>query len=156
MPARRAPRSSARPADDPSSQVSAAVAIVIVLLAFGASLLSRIPNAALGGVLLFVAMRIVRVGQIVKIFQQSRGEFLLIVATAVAIIVLPIEQGVGIGIVLSLAHGIWSTTRARVLIFERVSGTSIWWPVSSNLPGEREPGIIVAGFQGAAVFSQRL
>jgi SulP family sulfate permease len=125
---------------------------VIALLAFGASLLSRIPNAALGGVLLFVALRIVRVSQIVTIFRQSRGEFFLIVATAAAIIFLPIEQGVGIGIALSLAHGIWSTTRARVLIFERVPGTSIWWPSSPNLPGEQAPGIIVAGFQAPLSF----
>ncbi|MGD0850011.1 SulP family inorganic anion transporter [Bradyrhizobium sp.] len=130
----------------------AAVAIVILLLVFGASLLRQIPNAALGGVLLFVALRIIRVGQIVTIFRQSLGEFLLILLTAAAIIVLPIEQGVGIGIALSLLHGIWSTTRARVLVFERVSGTSIWWPSSSNLPGEREPGIIVAGFQAPLSF----
>jgi SulP family sulfate permease len=130
----------------------AAVAIVILLLVFGASLLRQIPNAALGGVLLFVALRIIRVGQIIAIFRQSFGEFLLILLTAAAIIVLPIEQGVGIGIALSLLHGIWSTTRARVLVFERVPGTSIWWPSSSNLPGEREPGIIVAGFQAPLSF----
>jgi SulP family sulfate permease len=130
----------------------AAVVIVIALLAFGASLLARIPNAALGGVLLFVALRIVRVNQIVAIYRQSFGEFLLVVATAAAIIVLPIEQGVGLGIALSLLHGIWSTTRARVLIFERVPGTSIWWPSSPNLPGEREPGIMVAGFQAPLSF----
>jgi SulP family sulfate permease len=129
-----------------------AAAIVIVLLAFGASLLSRIPNAALGGVLLFVALRIVRFHQIVAIYRQSPGEFLLIVATSAAIIVLPIEQGVGIGIALSLLHGIWSTTRARVLVFERVPGTSIWWPSSPHFPGEREPGIIVAGFQAPLSF----
>jgi SulP family sulfate permease len=130
----------------------AAAAIVIVLLAFGASLLGRIPNAALGGVLLFVALRIVRFNQIVAIYRQAPGEFLLIVATSAAIIVLPIEQGVGIGIALSLLHGIWSTTRARVLVFERVPGTSIWWPSSPHLPGEREPGIIVAGFQAPLSF----
>jgi sulfate permease, SulP family len=130
----------------------AAAAIVIALLAFGASLLSRIPNAALGGVLLFVALRIIRVNQIVAIAGQSLAEFALIVATAAAIIVLPIEQGVGLGIALSLLHGIWSTTRARALIFERVPGTSIWWPKSPSLPGEREPGIIVAGFQAPLSF----
>jgi sulfate permease, SulP family len=130
----------------------AAAAIVIVLLAFGASLLGRIPNAALGGVLLFVALRIVRFNQIAAIYRQSPGEFLLIVATSAAIIVLPIEEGVGIGIALSLLHGIWSTTRARALVFERVPGTSIWWPSSPNFPGEREPGIIVAGFQAPLSF----
>jgi MFS superfamily sulfate permease-like transporter len=129
-----------------------AVAIVVALLAFGASLLSRIPNAALAGVLLFVALRIVRVSQIVAVFRQSLAEFLLIVLTALAIIVLPIEQGVGIGIALSLLNGIWSTTRARVLVFERVPGTSIWWPSSPSLPGEQEPGIIVAGFQAPLSF----
>jgi SulP family sulfate permease len=130
----------------------AAVAIVILLLLFGASLLRQIPNAALAGVLLFVALRIIRVGQIVTIFLQSPGEFLLIVLTAVGIILLPIEQGVGIGIALSLLHGIWSTTQARVQVFERVPGTSIWWPSSPNLPGEQEPGIVVAGFQAPLSF----
>jgi SulP family sulfate permease len=130
----------------------AAAAIVVALLAFGASLLSRIPNAALGGVLLFVALRIIRLGQIVAIYRQSKAEFLLIVATSAAIIMLPIEQGVGIGIALSLMHGIWSTTRARALIFERVPGTSIWWPSSPNLPGEREPGVVVTGFQAPLSF----
>ena len=129
-----------------------AAAIVIALLAFGAALLGRIPNAALGGVLLFVALRIVRVGQIVSIYRQSLAEFLLIALTAAAIIVLPIEQGVGLGIALSLLHGIWSTTRARLVVFERVPGTSIWWPSSPNLPGEQEPGIIVAGFQAPLSF----
>jgi sulfate permease, SulP family len=130
----------------------AAVAIVVMLLAFGASLLHQIPNAALGGVLLFVALRIIRFGQIATIYRQSPGEFLLILLTAAAIIVLPIEQGVGLGIALSLLHGIWSTTRARVQIFERVPGTAIWWPSSPSFPGEREPGIIVAGFQAPLSF----
>ena len=130
----------------------AAAATVIALLVFGASLLGRIPNAALGGVLLFVALRIVRINQIVAIYRQSLGEFLLIALTAVAIIVLPIEQGVGLGIALSLLHGIWSTTQARLVVFERVPGTSIWWPLSPSLPGEQEPGIIVAGFQAPLSF----
>jgi sulfate permease, SulP family len=129
-----------------------AVAIVAALLAFGAALLGRVPNAALAGVLLYVALRIVRVSQIIAIYSQSRGEFLLIVATAAAIIVLPIVQGVGIGIAFSLLHGIWSTTRARLLVYERVPGTSIWWPSSPDIPGEREPDIIVAGFQAPLSF----
>jgi MFS superfamily sulfate permease-like transporter len=136
------------------SQIAGLVAVVIViaLLAVGTSLLHRIPNAALGGVLLFVAVRIIRFRQIATVARQSLGEFLLILLTAAGIILLPIEQGVGLGIALSLLHGIWSTTRARVRPFERVPGTSIWWPVSPNLPGEQEAGVIVAGFQAPLSF----
>jgi SulP family sulfate permease len=136
------------------SQLAAltAAAIIVVLLAFGSSLLRHVPQAALGGVLLFVALRIIRVSQIISIYRQSFGEFLLVVSTAAAIIILPIEQGVGIGIALSLLHGIWSTTRARLTVYERVPGTSIWWPSSPHIPGESEPNVIVAGFQAPLSF----
>ena len=125
---------------------------MLALLAFGATLLRHVPNAALGGVLLFVALRIIRVKQIVTIYRQSIGEFLLIVATAAAIIVLPIEQGVAVGIALSLLHGIWSTTRARLVEFERVPDTTIWWPANPHMPGERNPGIAVVGLQAPLSF----
>src|SRR5882757_6500147 len=129
-----------------------AAAIVLALLAFGATLLQHVPNAALGGVLLFVALRIIRLGQIVTIYRQSLGEFLLIVATAAAIIVLPIEQGVAVGIGLSLLHGIWTTTRARLVAFDRVPDTTIWWPASPHISGEQIPGVAVVGLQAPLSF----
>lgn len=129
-----------------------AAAIVLALLAFGATLLRNVPHAALGGVLLFVALRIIRAKQIAAIFRQSFSEFWLVAATAAAIILFPIEQGVGIGIALSILHGIWSATRARVAVYERVPGSSIWWPSHPQTPGERAPNVIVAGFQAPLSF----
>lgn len=136
------------------SQLSGLVAasIVLLLLVFGAALLKHVPEAALGGVLLFVALRIIRVKQIVQVYRQSTGEFLLIVATAAAIVVLPIEQGVALGISLSLLHGIWSATRAHLVPFEQVPGTTIWWPVHPHAPGETLPDIVVVGFQAPLSF----
>jgi len=129
-----------------------AATIVLLLLAFGAALLRHVPEAALGGVLLFVALRIIRFRQIVSIYRASFGEFMLIVATAAAIIVLPIEQGVGLGIMLSLLHGIWSITQTRLVQFDRVPGTTIWWPASPTMPGERVPDVTVVAFQAPLTF----
>jgi MFS superfamily sulfate permease-like transporter len=136
------------------SQLSglAAAAIVLALLAFGTGLLKRVPDAALGGILLFVALRIIRVKQIVTIYRQSFAEFLLILATAALIIVLPIQQGAALGIILSLLHGIWSTTRARLVEFDRVPGTTIWWPAHPHIAGERLPGVAVVGMQAPLSF----
>jgi sulfate permease, SulP family len=130
----------------------AAAAIVMALSAFGGTLLKHVPDAALGGVLLFVALRIIRFRQIAMVFRQSLPEFSLIVATAAAIIVLPIEEGVAIGIVLSLLHGIWSTTRARLVVFERVPGTTIWWPAHPHVKGEQDAGVLVVGLQAPLFF----
>jgi SulP family sulfate permease len=129
-----------------------AAGIVLALLAFGATLLQHVPNAALGGVLLFVALRIIRVHQIIAIYRQSPGEFFLVVATAAAIIVLPTELGAAVGIALSLLHGIWSATQARLIQFDRVPDTTIWWPANPNVPGEHHPGIAVVGLQAPLSF----
>ena len=129
-----------------------AAAVVLVLAVVGARFLQEVPQAALGGVLLFIALRIVRIGEMAAIYRQSFAEFLLIVATAGAIILLPIERGVGIGIALSLLHGIWSTTRAGVIPFCRVPGTSIWWPSSAAVQGELEPHILVLAFPAPLSF----
>jgi SulP family sulfate permease len=136
------------------SQLSSLIAagIVLLLLAFGATLLAHVPNAALGGVLLFVALRIVRLAQIARVYRQSRGEFLLIAATAAAIVVLPIEQGVALGIGLSLLHGIWSTTRTHLVLFERVAGTTVWWPSHPRIAGETIDDIAVVAFQAPLSF----
>lgn len=129
-----------------------AATILLVLLLFGAELLRHVPQAALAGVLLFVALKIVRVNQIATIYHQSLPEFLLIVATAAAIILLPIGPGVAIGIGLSLIHGIWSTASGMVTTFMRVPGTTIWWPPTPQQRGERLAGVAVIGFDAPLSF----
>lgn len=125
---------------------------VALLAGFGTALLARIPVAALAGVLLFVAMRIVRVGVAHSVWRESKPEFLLIVATALAIIVLPIETGVGIGILLSLSHGVWASTRSQVIALGRVAGTSVWWPRESAAPIQETNGVLVLAFQAPLFF----
>jgi SulP family sulfate permease len=76
----------------------------------------------------------------------------LIVATTAAILFLPIQQGVGIGIVLSLVHGVWTTTRSQIVELARISGTSIWWPKTGAKGGETVAGTIVVAWQAPLSF----
>lgn len=80
------------------------------------------------------------------------GLAMLILATVTAIIVLPVGAGVATGIMLSLLHGIWSTTRARLITFEKVPETSIWWPPGRDLRGETIEGVLVIAFQAPLSF----
>jgi MFS superfamily sulfate permease-like transporter len=130
----------------------AAALVVLFLAAFGGPLLAYVPTAALGGVLLFVAQRIFRVGTLATILRRSPAEFVLAILTMVLIVALPIQTGAAIGIFLSLAHGVFTTTRARPVMFERAPGTTVWWPASSAHPGETEPGVMVMGFQAPLSF----
>ena len=71
-----------------------AAAIVLALGAFGGGLLADVPQAALAGVLLFVAQHILRWKVFASVYRQAPVEFLLILVTMTAIVVLPIETGV--------------------------------------------------------------
>lgn len=128
------------------------VAAVLTLLAFGAGLLRHVPHAALAGVLLFVAGRIVRVSVFADVWRLSSAEFALSVVTAAAILFLPIQQGVAAGIVLSLLHGVWTTTRSQIVELARIAGTSVWWPRTGAHDGETTPGTIVAAWQAPLSF----
>jgi MFS superfamily sulfate permease-like transporter len=129
-----------------------AAGAVTLLAIYGSNLLAHVPHAALAGVLLFVALRILQLKVACAVWRESKVEFALILATAFAIVALPIETGVAIGIVLSLLHGMWTTTRARVIELVRVPGTSIWWPPDEDTRAEETAGVLVLAFQAPLSF----
>ncbi|MBN9549242.1 MAG: SulP family inorganic anion transporter [Alphaproteobacteria bacterium] len=129
-----------------------AAAIVLALGAFGGRLLADVPQAALAGVLMYVAQRILRWRVAASVYRQAPVEFALILITMIAIVVLPIETGVAIGIGLSLLHGIWGSTRTEPIELAQVPGTSVWWPPSGSNAGEQHPGVLVAAFQAPLSF----
>ncbi len=90
-----------------ASQLSglAAVAIVAATLFYGGASLAQIPTAGLAAVLIFVAGRLLRWRDMLSIFRATRAEFTLVVLTMLAVVLLPIQTGVGLAIILSLLHG---------------------------------------------------
>ena len=137
-----------------ASQLSALVCagLVLALSAFGAGLLTHVPHAALAGVLLFVAQRIIRLPTFIDVWRRSFAEFALIVLTMAAVLFMPIQQGVATGIILSLLHGVWTTTRARTVEFARIPGTTIWWPKTFGQTGETLAGVVVMALQAPLSF----
>jgi MFS superfamily sulfate permease-like transporter len=130
--------------------VAATVALAVLLV--GGPALGHLPYAALAGVLVFVAMRLVRVGVVLDVWRRSPAEFLLVLVTALAILGLPIEQGVSLGVLLSVLHGVWTTTRARAIELERIPGTSIWWPRDRHVQSEVVPAVRVIALQAPLSF----
>ncbi|HLG46243.1 MAG TPA: SulP family inorganic anion transporter [Reyranella sp.] len=138
-----------------TSQAAALLAafVVAALALMGGGLLTHVPYAALAGLLLFVALRIVRFGVIAAVARQAPAEFALIVATAAAVIFLPVPTGVAIGVGLSLVHGVWIVTRTQVVELTPVPGTTIWWPVTLRESGDSQPGVLVVSFAAPLLFS---
>jgi len=129
----------------------ACLAVAATIL-YGAPLLENAPEAALAGVLFFVALRLVRLREMRAIAAKTRPEFLLVVATTLLVTSLPVQNGVGLAIMLSLAHGVYTTTRTRLIEYERLPGASVWWPSSVSIAGEKLEGVVVVAFQAPLSF----
>ncbi len=129
-----------------------AAAVVLAVAIYGAKLLSLVPTSALAGVLLFVAGRIFRTREMFDILSKTRAEFALVVVTMLAVVALPVQTGVALAILLSLMHGVYTTTRTHLVDYQRLSGTSVWWPIGAAASGEKLEGVLVVAFQAPLSF----
>jgi len=139
------PRTAVALAAGARSQLSGILAVAAcgAALAFADGLLAKIPNAALAGTLIFIAGRLVRPPLIRRIFRSSPVEGLLATVSAALVILLPIEVGIGLSIVLSILHSLYTIARPNCHELKRIPGTTIWWADSPRRTGERLPNVLV-------------
>jgi len=128
-----------------SSQICSllAVAIIAVIVLVLADAFVFVPQAALSGVLIFIALRICRVSTMLQIYRQSRYEILLVAASAALVVAMPIQTGVSMSIALSLLNSLYIIARPDSAVLARVPGTTVWWDLPAEAHGEHEPGVLV-------------
>ena len=132
------------------------VALVAVVGALLFSPLARfahaIPLAALAGVLLFVAGRLIKVGQLRRILRTSRVEFALGVVTGLGVVVLGVELGLALAVALAILDRTWRSSRPQMVELGRHKGTTSWESLDAK-GVERVDHIVVIFFGGALYFA---
>jgi MFS superfamily sulfate permease-like transporter len=120
-----------------------AVALMIVLFLLAAGLLAYVPHAALSGILFYIAVKIFRLNEMIRIYRRGGPEILLVAASCGLVVALPIETGMLLAIVLSFVHSLYFVVRPYCVELARVPGTTVWWPPGRNEKREHEPGVLV-------------
>jgi len=122
--------------------LTAVVAIAILVAAAGGAF-GYVPEAALAGVLVFISVRIFRATEMMSIARRGDNEILLVVASAALVALLPVDRGVLLAILLSLAHSTYQLARPNCTRLVRLPNTTIWWSPSRNHPSETVAGVLV-------------
>ncbi|MGH3151445.1 MAG: SulP family inorganic anion transporter [Streptosporangiaceae bacterium] len=127
------------------SQLTSVVAAALVsgVVLAGAGLLKDLPEATLGAILIFIATRLFRAGDLKSILRFDRLEFGLAVAALLAVALLGIEIGVVVALVLSLADRTRRSARPGGVILGREPGTDHWIPPDVGRTTEQVPGVLV-------------
>jgi sulfate permease, SulP family len=121
----------------------AAVALMIALAVLASGLMAYVPRAALSGILVYIAIKIFRVGEMIRIYRRGGREILLVAASGALVVVLPIESGMLLAIVLSFVHSLYIVARPYCAELARVPGSTVWWPPGASDRVEQVPGVLV-------------
>jgi len=120
-----------------------AVVLMIALAVLAAGLVAYVPKAALSGILFYIALKIFRLDEMIRIWRRGRAEILLVLASAALVVVLPIEVGMLLAIVLSFVYTLYIVARPYSVELARVPGSTVWWPPGEGEASERVPGVLV-------------
>jgi high affinity sulfate transporter 1 len=139
------PRSAVVAASGGKSQLASLVAagLTLAVIAFATGVLTNLPQAALGAILIFVATRLLHLHDLSQIRRFDTVEFGLAVVTLAVVALFGIEPGIVVALVLSLADRTRLAARPRDAVLQRETGTDHWIPSTAGHPTERVPGVIV-------------
>ncbi|MGW0790742.1 SulP family inorganic anion transporter [Streptomyces sp. NPDC002911] len=114
------------------------------LLLFAAllpSALGLIPLPALAGILIHAGWKLIPLRPLVKLWREHRGEALILVVTAVAIVTVNMFEGVLTGLALSVAKAAWDASHIKLEIVDS-SAEGVRARLSGNATFLRLPKIL--------------
>ncbi len=120
-------------------------ALVLAALIPAAGLLREVPLAALSGVLLFIATRLLRLGELRAIARFDPLELGLALVTLLFVALLGVEQGIGVAVALAILDRTRRSARAQLHVLGRIPQSTSWAPVGASGARELE-GVLVVLF----------
>ncbi|MGW6796970.1 SulP family inorganic anion transporter [Streptomyces chartreusis] len=94
------------------------------------SALALIPLPALAGILVHAGWKLIPLRQVVSLWRSHRGEALILMVTAVAIVAVNMFEGVLIGLALAIAKTAWEASHLKLEVIDKGAG-----PVQAYLSG---------------------
>ncbi len=121
-------------------------AAALVLLIPAAGILKDVPSATLAAVLIFIATRIFRLRELLKIARFDILELGLALVTLLTVALVGIEQGIGVAVGLAILDRTRRTARPTLHVLGRIPGTTSWVPLSVAPEASQVPGVLVVLF----------
>lgn len=108
--------------------VASVISVILILLTllFFTPLFYFLPNAILASVIMVAVFGLIDFKEAIHLWHADRTDFWMLLVTFISTLVLGIEQGIGIGVVLSLSIMIFRTTRPHIAVLGKVPDTPFY------------------------------
>ncbi len=127
--------------------------MVALTLLFLAPLISRMPEATLGALVLMAAAGLIKVGEFRKIQQIRTTEFVWALVAFVGVIVLGTLAGILIAVVISILALLYFAGHPLVYVLGQKPGTDVFRPFEEHTGDETFPGLLMIRSEGLLFFT---
>lgn len=127
--------------------------LVLLSLLFFTPLFYYLPQAVLASIILVAVSGLIDIKTPRHLWFANRTDFWMLITTFVATATLGIQQGVGIGVILSLAMLIFRTTRPHIAVLGRVPGTTFYRNLGRFEQLEDRPDLLIIRFDAQLYFA---
>lgn len=134
------------------SSIICALVIVIALL-FLTPLLYFIPKAILAAIILLAVFKLFDIKGAVQLYRTHKKDFAMMLATFVATLILGIEEGVLIGVLLSIGMVLYQSTKPHIATLGRIPGTEHFRNIDRFPEGKEVEQILVLRFDDQLYFA---
>lgn len=127
--------------------------LVVVTLLFLTPLFEFLPNAILAAVIMVAVYGLIDYKEAKYLWHSNRSDFSLWVVTFLATLFIGIEQGIGLGVLLSLALVIYRTTKPHIAVLGRVPDSFFYRNVERFNNLEQRPDVLIVRFDAQLYFA---
>lgn len=126
---------------------------VILLLLFAPNLLSDLPQAALGAVVVSACIGIAEVSNVARLYRLRRGEFVLSIVCFLGVALVGVIQGIFIAVGLALAAFVWRAWRPYFAVLGHVPGLQSYHDISRHPEADLIPGLVLFRWDAPLFFA---
>ena len=127
-------------------------AVVVVTLLFLAPLISLMPEATLGALVLVAAVGLIKVSEFRAIGQLSSHALAWALVAFAGVVLLGTLEGILVAVAVSMLDIIYQANRAPVYEVGRKPGTDIFRPLADHPDDETFPGLLMLRTEGRLYF----
>jgi sulfate permease, SulP family len=130
-----------------------ALASILGVLLFARPVLASFPEAALGAIVVYAAVRLIDVQAFRQLAAFRRSEFMLALATCAGVLVFDILYGVVAAVALSVAELLWRVGRPHDAVQGLVPGLAGMHDVDDYPQAETIPGLVIYRYDAPLFFA---
>lgn len=127
--------------------------LIVVTLLFLTPLFYFLPKSIVAAVIMVAVYGLIDYKEAVHLWHTDRGDFVMLMVTFLGTLFIGVEEGIAIGVILSLALMIYRTTRPHLAVLGRIPDTNFYKNINRFDHLEERPDLLIVRFDAQLYFA---